>query len=98
MVKKLKNYFQQSFKKIRCRNVKKETETDKLLKLRTELIQKLKKYDDEIKEETIEEIHQIEKNISEEISENNRMKVMENFEALSNTDGSTNNNGAWRIK
>ena len=68
----------QSFKKIRCRNIKKETETDKLLKLRPELIKKLKKCD----EETIEEISQIKKNISEEISENNRMKVMENFEAL----------------
>ena len=39
----LKSYFHQCFKKIGCKTVIKQTETDKLLKLRTELIQKEKK-------------------------------------------------------
>ena len=41
--KTLKSYFHQCFKKIGCTSVIKPTETDKLLKLRTELIQKEKK-------------------------------------------------------
>ena len=45
--KKLNGYFYQSFKKIRCSNFKKESELDLLLKERAELIQKLKKVEEE---------------------------------------------------
>ena len=40
----------------------------------------------------------MEKEITSEISKENRDKVMESFKTLSETDGSININGMWSIK
>ena len=65
--------------------------------MRTELIQKAKIIQEEKKEEILLEISKVEKDISSEIAEKNRIKVGENLKSLSNVDGTTNTNGVWGI-
>ena len=97
--KNLNKYFQQSFIKIRsCKNKKNLNELDKLLSKRTELIQKMKKTYEEKKEEAQNELEETEKKISELSAEENRNKVVDNFASLSDSDGTTNQNGFWAIK
>ena len=95
--KNLQTVFHKSFKKIRCQSRVKETEVSKLLEKRKNLIQKLKKAEEETKQELSKEIKSIEDGISTLSSEENRNKVIENFKHLENNDGSTNTNGIWKI-
>ena len=46
----------------------------------------------------IEEIKETEDKLSILTAEENKNKVIENFEALANTDGSCNINGIWKMK
>ena len=96
--KSLNRYFHQCFKKIRIKNTKKEDETDKQLKQRSELIQRLKKSNDDSKDDILDEIDKIEKKISKLVSECNRKKVIDNFGELKSNDGSANVTGVWAIK
>ena len=68
-----------------------------LFKRRIGLKDKLK-HSGENDETTIEELENVEKEITSEISKENRDKVMESFKTLSETDGSININGMWSIK
>ena len=96
--KTLHKYFQQSFTKIRnCKNKKKLTDLDELLKRRTELVQKLKITIDEKKEEVQISIEETETKIAELSAEENRNKVVENFAKLANGNGGTCHNGLWAI-
>ena len=70
----LNSYFYQCFKKIRCKNVPKLSETDKLLKLRTELVQKEKKAEEGKKKEIKEELEILESKICEIVAMANRKK------------------------
>ena len=83
--------------KFGSRTVKKETETDKLLKLRTELIQKEKKAEESMKQEISEELEKVEIKVSKIIAETNRNRVVENFNVLKNSKDSTNPSGVWKI-
>ena len=92
-------YFHQSFVKTRsCQNKKKLDEVDILLNKRKELIQKVKKANDDEKEELNTELEETEASISKLTAIDNRNKVIENFEALSGIDGSTNQIGVWALK
>ena len=95
--KTLNGYFHQCFKKIRCKKTGRETDTDKLMRLRTELIQKAKIEKEEKREDIMLEISRVEQDISTDIAEKNRIKVVENLKVLSNVDGTTNTNGVWGI-
>ena len=93
----LQKKIQLSFKKIRiCKP--KEDETSKLFQLRGNLRQKLKLSDEEDKDAIIEEIQETEDKLSILTAEENKNKVIKNFEALANTDGSCNINGIWKMK
>ena len=73
------------------------SETDKLLKLRTELVQKEKKAEEGKKKEIKEELEILESKICEIVAMANRNKVIENFGSLRNSDGRTNTIGVWKI-
>ena len=92
-------YFQQSFVKIRsCQTKKKLDDVDILLNKRKELIQKMKKADDDKKEELQMKINQTESEISKMSALDNRNKVIDNFSSLARNDGTTNQNGVWALK
>ena len=60
------------------------------MKQRSDLIQKIKKANDELDE--------IDQKLTITVAEENRKQVFDNFEKISNTDGTTNNNGIWALK
>ena len=92
-------YFHQSFTKIRSRGDKKKfDDVHKLMNNRTELVQKMKKANDEQKEDLQRELEEVELKISELSAKENRNKVVENFATLATSDGTTNQRGVWDIK
>jgi hypothetical protein len=95
----LSKYFHQSFTKIRSRADKKKfDDVYKLMNDRTELVQKMKKANDEQKEDLQRELEEVEMKISELSAKENRNKVVENFATLTTIDGTTNQRGVWDIK
>ena len=50
------------------------------------------------KEDLMEDLRALEERIVSEVAVDNRNKVMDNFQKLANTDGSTNINGMWKLK
>ena len=65
---------------------------------RTELVQKMKKANDEQKEDLQRELEEVEMRILELSAKENRNKVVENFTTLATSDGTTNQEGVWDIK
>ena len=96
--KTLQSKFHKSFKKIRCTSKRMETEISKLLDKRKSLIQKLKLSEEEEKQAVSDELRNVENDISDLTSEENRLKVIDNFKSLASMDGSTNTMGVWKIK
>ena len=96
--KELNGLCHQSFRKIRHKTKKKETETTILMEKRRSLMQKLKMVPDIEKEDLKDELDKVEKKVSDLIAEKNRNKVVENFKSLSKQDGNLNNNNAWSLK
>ena len=92
----MNNIFQESFTKIRITSKVKETDTSRLLQIRSDLKEKLKNSPDD--DQIEEELTTIEEKIVKEVSEVNRKKVVDNFKSLANTDGSSNINGMWNLK
>ena len=97
--KTLKGYFYECFKKIRCKtDYKTLNPVSKLMKQRSELIQKIKKANDDKIEVLKAELNVINLKLTSFVAEENKKQVYDNFEKLSNTDGTTNNNGIWALK
>ena len=94
----LNKYFHKTFKKIRFNGKVKETPVTKLMDLRRETVQNLKKCDDYQKEELENKLSEVENEIADMVAEENRIKVVENLEKLSDTDGLVNTNGMWNLK
>ena len=103
----LKCYFYECFNKIRCKKgFKSRNPVAILMKQRSELIQKIKMTNDDQKEILEMKLSEIEEKLSNMVAEENRKQVFDNFEKLSNTDGTTNINGmiilpalkTWRIR
>ena len=69
-----------------------------LMKQRSDLIQKIKKSEDDQIDILKTELDGINQELTKIVAEENRKQVYDNFEKLSNTDGTTNNNGIWAIK
>jgi hypothetical protein len=85
----MKNIVQQSFPKIRITNKAMKTDEHFLMDKRFKLRQQLKlAVDDQTREALEKEIGDVEKKLSESVSENNFEKVKENFGMLSNSQGS----------
>ena len=96
--KNLNKYFHQSFRKIRnCKVKKKLNELDLLLKKRTDLVQKLKRIEEDKKQEVRINIEKTEMEISDLSAKENRNKIVENFSQLADIDGATNQAGVWAI-
>ena len=70
--KKLNNSFYKSFKKIRFTGKTKETNLTKLFDKRRELVQKMKKCDEHVKEEVEEELNAVDEEIAELVAEENK--------------------------
>ena len=68
------------------------------MKQRSELIQKIKKANDDKIEVLKAELNVINLKLTSFVAEENKKQVYDNFEKLSNTDGTTNNNGIWALK
>ena len=49
-------------------------------------------------EDLLDDLKALEERIVSEVAVDNRNKVMDNFQKLANTDGSTNINGMWKMK
>ena len=96
-LKNLNGVFHKSFRKVRVTNKQKETKLSILFKRRISLKDKLK-YSCDNNEASIEELENVENEITSEISKENRDKVIESFKTLSETDGSININGMWSMK
>ena len=95
----LKSYFHECFRKIRCKNnYSSKNPIVKLLEERSSIIQKIKKADEEELESLKSSLSKLETEISRLTAEENRNTVVNNFQELSNTDGSTNINGMWNLK
>ena len=88
--------FHQSFRKIRITKNQKETEISKLFDRKFQLKEKLKVLGGD---ESVEnELSEIEKEIANEISLENRNKIVEALKTLTDTDGTANVNGLWNLK
>ena len=98
--KTLNSFFHKSFTKIRITDRPKEDRISLLIEKRNSLKKEVNKLNKEGKDdENIENEHrETEKIIADESAESNRKLVMENFEALSSTDGTVNTNGMWKLK
>ena len=96
--KKLNNCFYKSFKKIRFTGKTKETNLTKLFDKRRELVQKMKKCDEDGKEEVEEELNAVDEEIGELVAEENKDKVVENFKEFASADGLLNIHGMWKVK
>ena len=95
----LKSYFYECFNKIRCKKIfKSRNPVVILMKQRSELIQKIKMNNDDQIEILKLKLGEIELKLSNMVAEENRKQVFDNFEKLSNTDGTTNINGIWTLK
>ena len=84
----LKSKFYRYFKKIRCTSKRKETEISKLLEKRKNLVQKLKLVGDNSRKDVLDELVNVEQDISNRTCEENRQKVI----------GTTSTMGVWKIK
>ena len=93
--RKLNRSFHKSFKKVRFNGKSKETNLTQLFDKRRELVQKMKKCEDNLKAETEKELSEIDEEI---VAEENKDKVIENFKEFANADGLLNINGMWKIK
>ena len=96
--KELNSIFHQSFKKIRMGGKIKETEFSSLMKRKNELKQKAKLADDNSNQEIIDELLEIEAEISDQVAVKNRKKVVENFGSLARNEGALNVNGMWALQ
>ena len=95
----LNGYFYECFRKIRCKqSFSSKNPVVKLLEERSRLVQSIKMAEENDGEELEVKLSELEMEISKLCSEENRKKVVENFQTLSNTDGSTNINGLWNLK
>ena len=94
--KSLNTLFHESFTKIRITNKVKETEISRSLKQRSDLINKMESSTHQ--EDLLDDLKALEERIVSEVAVDNRNKVMDNFQKLANTDGSTNINGMWKMK
>ena len=86
------------FKKVRITKKKSQTKTQTLMKKKSELRKKMKRSTREQQKALHDEIEKIDMCIGEEIAEENRKNVENNFALLSRTDGSVNVNGMWKMK
>ena len=68
-----------------------------LLKKRTDLVQKLKRIEEDKKQEVRINIEKTEMEISDLSAKENRNKIVENFSQLADIDGATNQAGVWAI-
>ena len=95
-LKKLNGFFQQSFRKIRMTKKQKPTKISTMFGKKSALKEKMKRVgnDDDLKKE----LDDLEVEIGNEIANDNRNKVMNTFQALSDTDVTTNVNGMWGLK
>ena len=92
--KKLNSYFFECFSKIRCKtSYKSNNPVVDMMKQRSEIIQKIKKAENDQIDLLKTELKEIELKLTKLVAEENRKIVFKNFEHLSNTDGTTNNNG-----
>ena len=91
----LNKIFKRCFKKIRVSSKQKVTELSELQKKRSELLQNMKisPNDNTLKEELDDVVEKITKLVSEE----NRDRIMEQFEHLDQTDDNINM-GIWKVK
>ena len=97
--KTLKGYFFDCFTKIRSKNnYKSNNPVVKLMKQRSDLVQQIKKSDGDKINILKTELDEIDLKLIKIVAEENRKQVYENFEKLSNTDGTTNNHGIWALK
>ena len=62
------------------------------------LVQKIKKANDEQIEILKNKLNEIDLDLTLTVAEENKKQVYDNFEKISNTDGTTNNNGIWALK
>ena len=97
--KSFKSCVAQSFKKIRISDKVKITESHMLMEKRIMLKNKSKLMDDQDEvEEVNEEIHNIEKQLSNLMADENTKKVKDNLSVMSEIDGSFNAFGFWKVK
>ena len=97
--KTLKGYFYECFRKIRCKTIySSKNPVVKVLDERSKLIQSIKMAAEEDVKQLENKLTEVEKKVSTLTADENRKKVVDNFELLSNTDGSTNTNGLWNLK
>ena len=95
--KNLNKLFHQSFRKVRFTGKVKETELSRLFDQRRTILQKLKSCEENLKENFSSEIKCVEAKITDLVAEENRNKVIENFQQMSNPDGAMNTNGMWKL-
>ena len=76
----------------------KETPVSQLMSKKTQLLQQMKLAEEDNKHYIYEQIKDIDYKISNLISLENRDKVMTNLQSFSQTDGSVNVNGMWKVK
>ena len=88
--------FNRSFKKIRQNGKIKETESSKLQKKRSEILQLIKK--DPNNQSLKDELEEIISQLTILVSEQNRDKIVETFKKLDQSDGDNFSAGIWKIK
>ena len=92
----LNRIFSRSFKIIRIRDKPKETETSRLFKVRSDLIQLSKR--DKTNDKLKEDIEKVEAEIAEIVGKINSEKIRETFSKLDQSDGCNFSQGIWSLK
>ena len=94
----LKSICHNSFRKIIHNSKVKVTETSILLEKRRKCIQGLKNCEESEREKLNDELNQLENQVSELVARDNRNKVVDNFQSISDRGGKLTNNNMWKLK
>ena len=93
----LRGEFHKSFRKIRHTDKKRMTPVTKILEERRQIIQRLKSCPDEEKDKLTDILTSLENDVCEEVTKENRAKVIDNFKELADETGTFQTQGLWNI-